>query len=64
MCVIIAKRSPECTSEVHAYCFLANASPLLKDVNRSQGSDLDMEPGLLGSETDSCRRAQLTDPLL
>ena len=64
MCVIIVKRNPECTSEVHAYCALANASPLLKDVYRSQGSDLDMELGQLGSETDSCRRAQLTDPLV
>ena len=64
MCVIIVKRNPECTSEVHAYCALANASPLLKDVYRSQGGDLDMEPSQIVSESDPCCRAQVTDALI
>jgi len=64
MCVIIIKRNPEYTGELHVYAALAIASPLLKHVYRSQGSDLDMEPGQIGSETDSCRRAQLTDPFV
>ena len=58
------KQIAEFESKVHAYGALANASFLLKDLCRSQGSYLDMEPGQIGSETDSCRRAQLTDPLV
>ena len=64
MCVIIVKRRPECTSEVHAYGALANASSLLKDAYRSQGGYLDMEPGQIVSESDPCCHAQVTDALV